>query len=142
MKPAMYPVTLVAFAIATLVLQGDIHAGRKDTGNVVYIYNKTSNGGVAWGRMGSTRNSSESNAYIECHISGDQNSLYGWCWAQTAAGEFLSCNAISSSYFNAQNMLEVIKTVDDRSQVWFGVTNGNCTFIQVGKSSAFELPAP
>ncbi len=123
-----------AVIISLAVLAGPVSAGRKETWKVVVdTPNK-----VAYGSLGSARNSSDSVQSIGCSVFYDTANSRNQvsCQATTAAGVTAQCGS------QDPNLVQVALAIHSNSYVQFRWNAGECTTIFVSNTSALAPAAP
>ncbi|HKE13378.1 MAG TPA: hypothetical protein VKB80_00820 [Kofleriaceae bacterium] len=105
------------------------HAGLKSSRPTTV--SKSGASGWADGILGSARNGGGAYEYLACGLqSYSTGDLFGFCYANDAAGQFAYC------YTDAPTMIEAIQSVSGDSAVYFEWNgNGECTMFSMGNGS-------
>ncbi|AKJ08085.1 hypothetical protein ATI61_107519 [Archangium gephyra] len=124
------------FIVAATLLAGSMLGARAWAGSKwpYPVYINTAFRSAA-GAVGSVRNSADGTQYISCRLytSGTGNAVS--CYANDAAGTFVSCTATAANY------VTVMSAITSASHIQFSYdANGNCTELQVSTSSEWEPP--
>ncbi len=118
--------------IASLILTGLLTAGVASAGGKYdYPVIVNSSGMVAYGALGSARNSSDSNQYIGCYNEAySSGSQYIICFARDSAANYASCTSTDPHF------MAVAQSVSGDSFVEFSWnSSGTCTFVEVINTS-------
>ena len=118
-----------AVALGLLFAMSSAWAGLT-TNNAVYIAG--SNPGSAYGNINAARFSSDSTQYIGCSVfpSSNLGVTQTSCYAKNSAGTYMTCNSTSPV------IAQIAASIGSTSYLWFTVTNGSCTYLNVDNWSA------
>ncbi len=96
-----------------------------------YTWNEVSVSPGRWadGTMQATRDSSDTTAYLRCYVYSRTSGESGSCQARDAASDYVSC------YTSVPYHLDTIRSIKPGSRVYFSVTNGSCSWIEVHHDS-------
>jgi hypothetical protein len=116
-------------ALALAALATSAFAGLK----LSYPVSVDSTSRVAWGSMGSARNSADAVQYIGCSVNTSTTGTYGICEARSPANSARSCSTTNA------DMLAAIRMVNEASFIFFTWdANSNCTQVSVVNWSFVE----
>jgi hypothetical protein len=121
---------VLSAALACLAIATTVHAGDRWRPDV-YVDNTGFTGS-----LGAAHNSSDSNQRISCSVNafGSPATIYGFCFAQDAAGNSKMCTVDKS-------MLSLLASINSTSFLEVDFDNqNNCTIISVSDDSAMTPP--
>lgn len=117
---------------AVVLFSGAAMAGYKAAYPVTVMTN-ADNSGIAFGSMGTARNSSDAVQYIGCSTQSSFSPVTGTCFAKNAAGKYLQCVTTDPT------IVSVISSVAKSSFISFSASpTGACYYVNVTNNSYFE----
>ena len=121
-------------ALALAALAGSVFAGARYS----YPVSVDTTSRVAWGSMGTARNSADAVQYIGCSVTTySSGGSYGICEGRNAANSARACTTTNA------DMLAAIRMVSEASFIFFTWdASNNCTMVSVVNWSYVEPMAP
>lgn len=117
---------------AVVLFSGVALAGYKAS-YPVNVMTNADGSGMAWGAMGTARNSPDAVQYLGCAIQSSYSPTTGMCVAKNSAGKYLQC--VTSD----PTILSVISSVSKSAFIHFAASEtGACYYVDVVNYSFYE----